>query len=470
MQLRLFNTLSRQVEPFSPAQPDGVVRLYTCGPTVYNYAHIGNLRAYVFSDVLRRVLAFNGHPVRQVMNITDVGHMTTDADEGEDKMVAGARREKRSPEELATMYSEAFFRDLDRLNILSPHIVCRATDHINEMIEFTARLVELGYAYEISDGVYFDIQKFSAYGQLSGLDLEGQQAGARIGINSQKRHPADFALWRKADPSHIMQWDSPWGRGYPGWHIECSAMSIKYLGPHIDIHTGGIDHVPVHHENEIAQADSVCGHQVVKRWMHNEFLLVDGGRMSKSLDNFYTLSTLKERGFHPLSYRYFCLNAHYRSKLNFTWDSLAGADRAVKRLWRRVFQMTQGAACDEGDERAQDVYRDKFLAAINDDLGLPQALAVLWELVRSPEVTPATARQMLLEFDEVLGLDLKAAMSGAYERKEEVMPSDIEEMVKERDRARANKEWSQADRIRDQLHALGYDVTDTPDGTKVTKK
>ncbi len=466
MQLKLFNTLTRKVEPFSPSQPDGVVRLYTCGPTVYNYAHIGNLRAYVFSDVLRRALHFNGLEVRQVMNITDVGHMTTDADEGEDKMVAGARRERRSPEELADMYSEAFFCDLERLNILSPDIVCRATDHIDEMIELTARLLEMGYAYEISDGVYFDVQKFAEYGQLSGLDLEGQEAGARIGVNEEKRHPADFALWRKANPNHLMQWDSPWGRGYPGWHIECSAMGIKYLGTHIDIHTGGIDHVPVHHENEIAQADCLCGHQVVKRWMHNEFLLVDGGRMSKSLDNFYTLSTLQERGFHPLSYRYFCLNAHYRSKLNFTWETLAGAEKALQRLWKRAHLMVQGEG--DGDEEVSS-YREKFATAVNDDLGLPQGLAVLWEVIRSSDITGATARELLEEFDEVLGLGLKAAMSGEHETLTAEIPQAVQEMVKARDEARAQKDWSTADAIREQLHDLGYEVTDTPEGTKVKK-
>ncbi|MEW6522802.1 MAG: cysteine--tRNA ligase [Bacillota bacterium] len=463
-QLRLFSTLTRRVQPFSPLVP-GRVGVYSCGPTVYDYAHIGNLRAYVFADTLRRVLEYNGYQVKHVMNITDVGHMTSDADEGEDKMVAGARREQRTPGELAAMYTRAFFADLARLNIKTPHVVCRATDHVPEMIEITQRLLEMGHAYEISDGIYFDISTFPGYGCLSGLDLEGQQAGARVEVNTEKRHPADFALWRKADPSHIMQWDSPWGKGYPGWHIECSAMSMKYLGDRFDIHTGGIDHVPVHHENEIAQSDAFAGHRVVQRWMHNEFLLVDAGRMGKSLGNFYTISELVERGYHPLAYRYFCLNAHYRSKLNFTWEALGGAQTALERLWGRVAQLAR-----EDDARPDPqarALRQRFKEAVNDDLGLPQAMAVVWEVARGGDLPPGTAAQLLLEFDAVLGLDLEQAADRATEVQAPPVPPEVQRLVEERARARAARDWSLADSLRTQVEALGYTVTDTPGGTTV---
>ncbi|HAI21958.1 MAG TPA: cysteine--tRNA ligase [Clostridiales bacterium UBA8153] len=460
--LRLFDTLSRQLKPFSPVVP-GTVGVYTCGPTVYDYAHIGNLRAYVFADILRRVLEYNGYQVRHVMNITDVGHMTSDSDDGEDKMVAGARRERKSPEELAAMYTGAFFADLALLNIKTPHVVCRATDHVPEMIAVTRRLLELGHAYEIGDGIYFDISTFPSYGSLARLDLQGQQAGARVEVNREKRHPADFALWRRADPSHLMQWDSPWGKGYPGWHVECSAMGMKYLGDRIDIHTGGIDHVPVHHENEVAQSDAFAGHRVVQLWMHNEFLLVDGGRMAKSLDNFYTLTQLTERGYHPLSYRYFCLNAHYRSKLNFTWETLAGAQTALERLWGRVAQL----AGDNGPrvESLEAELRQRFQAAVNDDLGTPQAMAVLWEVVRK-EVPSGSAALLLSEFEAVLGLDLDRAPARRVGSTGEV-PLEVKELVAERARARKARNWPLADALRRRIEELGFVVSDTPDGTTV---
>jgi cysteinyl-tRNA synthetase len=460
--IKLFDTMSRQVRPFSPVVP-GRVGVYTCGPTVYDFAHIGNLRAYVFADVLRRVLEYNGYQVRHVMNITDVGHMTSDSDEGEDKMVAGARRERKSPGELAAMYTEAFFADLAKLNIKMPQVVCRATDHVPEMIAVTQRLLELGHAYAISDGIYFDISTFPGYGSLSRLDLEGQQAGARVEVNVQKRHPADFALWRKADPSHLMQWDSPWGRGYPGWHVECSAMGMKYLGDRIDIHTGGIDHVPVHHENEVAQSDAFAGHRVVQHWMHNEFLLVDGGRMAKSLDNFYTLSQLAERGYHPLAYRYFCLNAHYRSKLNFTWEALAGAQTALERLWGRAAQL----AGESGHriEPLEAELRGRFREAVNNDLGTPQAMAVLWEVVRK-EVPSGSARRLLSEFETVLGLDLLQAPD-RHRAPTPQVPPEVQELVEERARARKARNWQLADALRGRIEALGFVVADHPGGTTV---
>lgn len=476
--VRLYNALTRQVEPLVPIDP-AEVRVYTCGPTVYDYATIGNMRAYIFADVLRRTLEYHGYRVRHVMNITDVGHLESDADEGEDKMLIGMRRERKTPWEIADFYTGAFFADAAKLNILRPTVVARATEHIPEMIEFVQRLERLGFAYEISDGVYFDLSRFPAYGLLSGLDLEGQMAGARVEANPEKRHPADFALWRKASPEHIMQWDSPWGRGYPGWHIECSAMSTKYLGDRIDIHTGGIDHIPVHHEDEIAQNDAAFGHQVVQRWMHNEFIQVDGGRMGKSLGNYFTVSDLEDRGHQPLAYRYLVLNAHYRSRLNFTWEALAGAGRALERVWQRVHQLAgaidppdlsrllgghAGRPVDEATPQ-----RVAFGAAVGDDLGTPQAMSLLSEVLRS-DGPPEAALALLLEMDRVLGLSLDLAARGQTGRPQAeaaAVPEQVQSLVVEREQARAGRDWARADAIRSRLAGLGYLVEDTPAGPKL---
>ena len=326
MELMLYNTLSRAKEKFQPLVP-GQAGMYVCGPTVYSYAHIGNFRAYVFADLLRRVLEYNGYKVNHVMNITDVGHLVSDADEGEDKMLASARRERTTPWEVAEYYTENFMDSIKRLNIKLPTTICKATDHIREMIEFTQSLLDKGYAYRIEgDGIYFDVSSFPDYGKLSGNRLDELQAGARVEVNERKRHPADFALWKDAPPEHIMQWPSPWGQGYPGWHIECSAMAMKDLGAQIDIHTGGVDHIPIHHENEIAQSEARTGQPWVRYWLHVAFLQVDGGKMSKSLNNIYTLASLEERNIEPLAYRYLCLNAHYRTPLNFTWEGIGAAD------------------------------------------------------------------------------------------------------------------------------------------------
>jgi len=478
--VRLYNALTRQVQPFVPLDPPNV-GLYTCGPTVYDYATIGNMRAYIFSDVLRRTLELHGYRVKQVINITDVGHLESDADEGEDKMLLGVRRERKSPWEIAEYYTRVFFEDAAKLNILRPHVIAKATEHIPEMIEIIERLERLGVTYEISDGVYFDISKFPAYGNLSRLDLEGQMAGARVEVNPEKRHPADFALWRKASPEHIMQWDSPWGRGYPGWHIECSAMGTKYLGDRIDIHTGGIDHLPVHHEGEIAQNDTAFGHQVVQRWMHNEFLQVDGGRMGKSLGNFYTVSDLVERGFDPLAYRYFVLNAHYGSKLNFTWEALGAAQKSLSRLWQRVHDLAGSAGQDvvEALLRGDDLYPVEespqilaFLAAAGDDLGTPQAIPTLLEVARGDTAPPGASLAMLLAMDRLVALNLDRAMLGEMTAKPEPedAPAEVQELVSARERARAARDWAQADALRDRLAELGYAVEDTPAGPKLKPK
>lgn len=349
--LKLYNTLSRRKEEFKPLHPP-VVTMYSCGPTVYNYAHIGNLRTYIFMDILRRVLAADGYTLKGVMNITDVGHLMSDADDGEDKMAKAAAEQKKTPEEIAAFYTDVFMKDIAALNIGRPEIIAKATDNIDEMIAFVQALADKGYAYETSDGIYFDIARFPSYGKLSRLNLDDQIAGARVEVNSEKRHPADFALWKKAPKEHIMQWPSPWGMGYPGWHIECSAMSRKYLGDVLDIHTGGVDHIPVHHENEIAQSEALAGHKTVDYWMHGEFMLVDGGKMSKSLGNTYTLDELAARGYRPLSFRYFCLNAHYRKKLNFTFEGLTAAQTAVRPAARARIRV-QSIRQDDARRRAR---------------------------------------------------------------------------------------------------------------------
>ena len=453
MALKLYNTLSRSKEEFKPIVP-GKAGMYVCGPTVYLYAHIGNLRSYVFADLLRRVLEFNAYDVTHVMNITDVGHLVSDADEGEDKMVESARREKKTPWELAEYYTHNFMDQIAQLNIKTPHIICKATDHIQGMIDLAKSLLDKGYAYHIEgDGIYFDVQKLDEYGKLSGNRLEDLKAGARVEINDNKRHPADFALWKHAAPNHIMQWSSPWGQGYPGWHIECSVMSMKYLGEQIDIHTGGIDHIPIHHENEIAQSETYTGKKWVNYWLHGEFLQVDGGKMSKSLGNIYTVSDIQERNFEPLAFRYLCLNAHYSSQLNFTWDGIASAQTALNRL-RQGFQRLS-----HDDSPPNPQLLAKFLAAINDDLNVPLALSYAWEAVKSDE--PGN-RGLVARFDEILGLDLGAQKKEGQQH----LPPELADLIEQRNVARANKDWSGSDMLRDELAKKGVIVKDTKEGTQ----
>ncbi len=465
--MKLYNTLTRQKEEFRPME-EGAAKLYSCGPTVYQYAHIGNLRTYVFMDILRRVMKYNGFTLKHVMNITDVGHLVSDADEGEDKMMKTARQANKSPWEIAEYYTGVFMNDIVELNIGKPEIIAKATDHINEMIEFVQALVEKGYAYETSDGIYFDVMKFEGYGKLSGLDLEGQIAGARVDVNEEKRHPADFALWKKAPKEHIMQWPSPWGMGYPGWHIECSAMSRKYLGDEFDIHTGGVDHIPVHHENEIAQSEALLGKPAVHYWLHGEFLLVDNGKMSKSLGNTYTVSDLKKKGFSPLAYRYMCLNANYRSKLNFTWDGLKAAQVALDRLLEGVLAHKNAAAGAKAEAEQIESFRKDFQDAINDDLNIPRAMGVAWNIARYGTKSH-DLYELLLEMDEVFGLDFaKAAEKTASE--EPALDPEIADLVNQRQQARKEKNWKLADELRDKLGSMGYQLEDTPQGVKVVRK
>lgn len=459
--LKLYNTLTRTKQDFQPIGK--VVTMYSCGPTVYNYAHIGNLRTYIFMDLIRRSLRYEGYKIKGVINITDVGHLMADGDDGEDKIEKASREQNKKPLEIAETYTKVFMEDLKKLNIGCPEIVAKATDHIQEMIDYVVALQEAGYAYETSDGIYFDIGKFPGYGKLSGANLEEQIAGARVEVNSEKRHPADFALWKKADPLHIMQWESPWGMGYPGWHIECSAMSQKYLGQVFDIHSGGVDHIPIHHENEIAQNEALTGRQSVNYWMHGEFMLVDGGKMSKSLGNTYTIAQLEQMGYSALDFRFFCLNAHYRKKLNFTFDGLNAAKVSRERL---LAQLAQHKASDKPtSEETLDGYRADFKSAVEDDINIPLALGVLFTAIKEPKSKDIYA--LALEFDKVLGLSLNVLPAPEKPALPPV-PEEVAALVQARAEAKKNKNFAEADRLRGEINALGYNILDTKEGAVVT--
>ncbi|HLA40904.1 MAG TPA: cysteine--tRNA ligase [Candidatus Glassbacteria bacterium] len=456
MKLQLFDTYARAVREFIPRQP-GEVGMYACGPTVYDYAHIGNLRTYLFEDTLRRTLAFNGYRVKHVMNITDVGHLVSDADTGEDKMEKGAKRTGKSAWEIAALYTAAFQADLKALNILEPTLWCRATDHIPEQIRDIEVMEQKGYTYRTADGIYFDTSRLAEYGYLARLDAAGLQAGARVD-QGEKRNPTDFALWKFSPPGSArqMEWDSPWGAGFPGWHIECSAMSAKYLGAEFDIHCGGKDHIPVHHSNEIAQAEACYGTRLANYWMHGYFLELDQGKMAKSAGEFLRLQSLIDRGYDPLAYRYLCLTAHYRSDLSFTWESLDSAVTALGRL--------RSACHGWGDSGEPDLaYIEKFRDQINDDLNTPRALAVAWELARS-QLPEDVKKATLLGFDQVLGLDL-----AHWQPETETIPEAITGLVTAREQARREKRWQDADALRGQIIAAGYTVEDTPAGSRVRR-
>ena len=460
--MQFYNTLSRQKEEFTPIDPPRV-RMYSCGPTVYMRAHIGNLRAYVFVDQLRRALQRNGYSLFHVMNITDVGHLTDDGDQGEDKMTKSLGGDFKTPWQIAAHFTNLFVRDLDALNIQRPEMMPKATAHIDDMIAFVQGLIDKGYGYETSDGIYFDIGRFAGYGQLSRVPLDKQMAGARVEVNSEKRHPADFALWKKAPPEHIMQWPSPWGMGYPGWHIECSAMGRRYLGDTFDIHTGGVDHIPIHHENEIAQSEGLLGHKTVTYWLHNDFVQIDGGKMSKSLGNAYTLDDLAARGFLPVHFRYFCQNAHYRSKLNFTWDNLAAAKTAYERLLAAVHAHKDGAA-EAGEAAARALA--EFDEAVGDDLNIPKALGVLWNLVRHPDKSDAVCKAAL-DMDTVLGLMLDQTPEAPVQEEGD---AQVDALIAARAQARREKNFAEADRIRNVLNEMGILLEDTPQGVTWKRK
>ena len=465
MAIQLYNTLTKTKEDFKPIEGN-TVRMYSCGPTVYSYAHIGNFRTYVFMDTLRRVLEYNGYELKHVMNITDVGHLESDADEGEDKMEKAARKENKDPYEIANFYTHKFCIDMARLNIEKPEIIAKATEHIQEMLEFVQGLIKNGYAYETSKGIYFDISKLDKYPVLSNRKLDDQIAGARVDVDTEKKNPYDFALWIKAPENHIMKWESPWGLSYPGWHIECSAMGRKYLGDQFDIHTGGIDHIPTHHENEIAQSKGLTGKIPAKTWMHVEFLQVDGGKMSKSLGNTYILDQLQEKGIEPLAYKLFCFTAHYRTKLNFTFDTALATQKALTRLREGFVKHQQGT--ENIDEQEIKEYENKFLETINDDLNMPAAMGIVWEIVRNEHKSKQFA-ELLLKFDKVLGLDLENSKKYLEESKNVELPQEIQELLEKRKQARADKNWALSDEIRDSLKEKGYAVKDTKEGMTVEK-
>ena len=447
MAIKLYNTLTRQKEDFVPLHGNEV-RIYSCGPTVYSYAHIGNFRTYIFMDNLRRMLEYNGYNLKHVMNITDVGHLESDGDEGEDKMEKAARKEKKSPYEIAKFYTDAFFADMEKLNIEKPEIIAKATEHIPEMLAFAQEIVKNGYGYETSTAIYFDVSKLDKYPVLSNRNVEDQIAGARVDVDPEKRNPYDFAIWIKAPENHIMKWDSPWGLSYPGWHLECSAMSRKYLGEEFDIHTGGVDHIPTHHENEIAQSKGAFGKVPAKVWMHVEFLQVDGGKMSKSLGNVYTITQLEEKGIEPLAFKLFCYTAHYRTKLNFTFEGAHSSQKALNRLREGYLNHKNGK--EDIDDAVIEAYKERFLEAINDDLNIPFAMGIIWEIVRNEKKSPKIAN-LLLEFDKVLALDLANAEKYINEQKEVEIPEEIVELVEKRKKAREEKNWELSDKIRDEI-------------------
>lgn len=461
MSIKFYNTLTRKKEEFKPID-DKEVRMYSCGPTVYYFAHIGNLRAYLFMDNLRRVLKYNGYKLKHVMNITDVGHLVSDADEGEDKMMKAARRENKDPFEIANFYMNAFLKDIDRINVDRPEIIARATEHIDVMEEYVKKIIENGYTYQTEDTVYFDTSKLKKYGYLSNKKADDQKAGARVEFDENKKNISDFAVWIKAPENHLMKWDSFFGKSYPGWHLECSAMGYKYLGEEFDIHTGGVDHIPIHHENEIAQAMGFCGKIPARFWMHVEFLQVNGGKMSKSLNNLYTLDDLEEKGYEPLVYRMFNFTSNYRAQINFTFEAMDAAKTALARLRDGYLKHSEGNE-DVSDEQISD-YENRFLEAINDDLNMPVAMSVVWDVVKNPKKSKKL-QELLLKFDEVLGLDLKN-----YQKEENALPDDIKDLVEQRNIARANKNWSESDRIRDLLISKGYLVKDSKEGTIVEKQ
>ena len=469
MKLTFYNTLTRKKEEFHSID-ENKVRMYSCGPTVYSYAHIGNFRTYIFMDTLRRVLKYNGYDLKHVMNITDVGHLESDADEGEDKMEKAARKEKKDPYEIANYYTEIFLKDMEKLNIDKPEIITKATENISQMIDYVKEIIKNGYAYETSKGIYFDISKLDKYPVLSNRKLDDQIAGARVDVDPEKKNPYDFALWIKAPENHIMKWESPWGLSYPGWHLECSTMGRRFLGEEFDIHTGGVDHIPTHHENEIAQSKGATGKIPAHVWMHCEYLQVDGGKMSKSLGNTYTISQLQEKGISPLAFKLFCFTAHYRNKLNFTFEGAYGAQKALERLYDSYIKNANGV--DDVDENTIKEYDERFLAYINDDMNMPGAMSVVWDIARNTKKSTKFA-DLLLKFDEVLGLDMKNAEKYLVKFKQndsEELPAEIKKLVEERKNARAEKNWAKSDEIRDKIISLGYSIKDTKDGIIVKKE
>lgn len=466
----LYNTLTRKKEKFVPLKVKAV-GMYACGPTVYNYAHIGNLRTYIFVDLLRRMFRYNGFAVKHVMNITDVGHLTSDADEGEDKMEKGARREGKSVWEIADYYTKAFFDDFSKLNLIMPDETPRATQHIPQMIDLIKRLEANGHTYTAEGNVYYDVSTFPDYGKLAKLHLDELQEGARVEKDENKKNHYDFVLWftKSKFKKHAMQWDSPWGKGYPGWHIECSAMSMHYLGEQFDIHTGGIDHISIHHTNEIAQSEGATGKQWVKYWVHGEFLVLDKEKMAKSGDTVITLKTLEDKGFHPLDYRYFCFGAHYRKQLTFTFEALESAKHARSGLYKKIIELRKQAsqeAEEQEEERPErkEEHQKAFSKAIEDDLNIPEALAVLWNVIKDHGLSAQQKLDLVVDFDRVFGLDLDKVKEEKFD-----IPDEVLELIKQREAAREAKDFSTADELREAIMERGYSINDTAEGPDVKR-
>ncbi len=463
------NSLTRKKEKFEPINPPNV-GMYTCGPTVYDYAHIGNFRTYTTSDILFRTLTFNGYKVKHIMNFTDVGHLAGDnigdSSAGEDRMIKAAEREKKSMREIADFYSQEFVKDFDKLNLARPEKFVKATDHIKEQIELAEALDKRGFLYKTSDGMYFDTSKFPDYGKLSTLERGGIRPGARVELSPEKKNPTDFAVWKFAGEGRTeMVWDSPWGKGFPGWHLECSAMSMKYLGESFDIHVGGEDLVSTHHPNEIAQSEAVTGKPFVRYWIHARFLLVDGGRMGKSLGNAYTISDIEKKGFDPISLRYLYLTSHYRDPLNFTWEALSSAQVALDRLKVQLSEMRSAKRTVLSQEKHEKIekFRQDFIQTLDDDLNTPKALAVLWEMLKSNIPSPDKL-DLALSFDEVLGLKLAEVSSIKYQ-----VSSEVQELVEKREKLRKEGKFEEADEIRRKIYDLGFTVEDSDEGPEVKR-
>lgn len=471
MNLQLFNTYTRTKEEFIPINP-GEVKMYSCGPTVYNYMHIGNLRTFFFEDILLRVLKYNGFNVKYVMNITDVGHLVSDSDQGEDKLEKSSKLTGKSVLELANHYTEVFKKDISLLNIITPDFFPKATDYINEQIELVKCLEAKGYTYITSDGVYYDTSKFPDYGKLAKLDIKGLQEGARIEFSAEKKNITDFALWKfsPANEKRQMEWESPWGTGFPGWHIECSAMSKALLGKHFDIHCGGVDHIPIHHTNEIAQSEACNGEKFVNYWLHGEFLDLGNEKMSKSLGNFITLQTLIEKGYSPMDYRYFLLMAHYRKKLKFSFEALDAAKSGYGNLKGKILILKNDSENSSGNEIQNSVlahkFENEFHESINDDLNMPEAVAVLWNLLKEENLSSPEKYRLALRFDTITGLGLNDITE---EKSSAIIPDEITALAVKRTEAKKNRDFKLADEIRNEIKSKGFEIKDTKDGFEIKK-
>ncbi len=462
--MKLFNTLTRDTEEFKPIE-EGKVRMYCCGPTVYGYQHIGNFRSFFFEDILKRVLLYNGYDVKHVMNITDVGHLVSDEDTGADKMEKKAAEEGKTVWEISKYFTDIFMNDMKLLNIIPASNFPKATDYIQQQIDMVTELERKGFTYTTSDGIYYDTSKFPDYGKMARLDIEGLRAGERVEFSEEKKNPTDFALWKFSpkDEKRQMEWDSPWGKGFPGWHLECSVMSRELLGKHFDIHCGGVDHIPVHHTNEIAQSEAANGEKFVNYWLHGEFLLMGDEKMSKSKGGTLTLTRLKEEGFDPMHYRYFLLNAHYRKKLNFSEEGLQGAKNAYEKLKSSILSLKEKSESETADAKENN-YHEKFLEKINNDLGITEALAVLWTMLKDDTLTAKQRLELAYDFDKVFGLQLDQ-----IEKERSDIPNEIKSLAEQRLQAKKDKNFALSDELRNKIKELGYEIKDSKEGYEIKK-